>query len=66
MHNETNPIDLMNLAGKAINSMADIQVSPGEKIAALRIAAFALEQAASAQNMAVMMANILQQTTPKA
>ena len=55
--NETNPIDTLILAAEALKALAGSQASPGEKAAALKVAAFAIEQAAVAQNLAVVMAN---------
>lgn len=57
--NETNPIDTLVLAVKVLEALATSQASPGEKAAALKVAAFAIEQAAVAQNLAVVMANIV-------
>lgn len=56
---ETNPMDTLTLAGKALAVMAESQASAGEKVAALKTAAFAIEQAATAQSLAVVMANII-------
>lgn len=61
--NETNPSDTLNLAGLVLKFLADNQASAGEKCAALRTAAFAIEQAANAQQMALVMSNILRKTS---
>lgn len=63
--NETNPLDVLTLAMQVIKSMDESQASPGEKAAALKTAAFAIEQAASAQQLAVVMSNLINQTRPK-
>lgn len=63
--NETNPLDTMRLAAKAIEALEATEASPGEKAAALKVAAFAIEQAQSAQQLAVVMANIVNNSRPK-
>lgn len=60
--NETDPIATLALAGKLLASMVDVQATSGEKAAALRTAAFAIEQAAQAQSMAVVMSNIIKKS----
>lgn len=62
--NETSPGDVLRMATNVVNLLDETQASAGEKIAALRTAAFAIEQAASAQQLAVMMANYIEASKP--
>lgn len=59
MTNETNPTAMLNLAVKILAAIEDTEASPTEKMAALRTAAFAVEQAMQAQNTATVIANIM-------
>ncbi len=63
--NETNPSTIMALAAKCIAALEESEASPGEKIAALKSAAFVVEQAMTAQNLATVLANIMAQNRPK-
>lgn len=56
---ETKPDDLMKMASFAITSLEGSQASAAEKAAALKVAAFAIEQASTAQHVAIAMANLL-------
>lgn len=62
MKNETNPTEIMTLSVTCLQALEHSQASPGEKVAALRTAAFAIEQAVQAQQMAVLVANLINQT----
>lgn len=57
--NESEPNVILALAGSAIAALNASAVSPGEKAAALRTAAFAVEQAAAAQTQAQILANLI-------
>lgn len=63
--NETNPFTVLTLAEKAIEAMDTTATTPGEKVAALRTAAFAIEQAQQAQQLAIIMANMVTNSRPK-
>lgn len=65
MSNETNPLDVVTLAAKAIQALEDSQASPGDKAAALKTAAYAIEQAALSQQLAVHMSDLLNQQKGK-
>lgn len=60
--NETNPIDTLKLASVVLASLANHAGSPHEKVAALRTAAAAIEEAEKAQQMAVIVAGIVRKT----
>lgn len=62
--NETSPVQVLQLASRLVHSLEDTQASAGEKLAALRTAAYAIEQAASVQQLAVMMANYIEASKP--
>lgn len=57
--NESDPVGVLALASKAIAALSDTAASAGEKAAALRTAAFAVEQAATAQALAQVIANTI-------
>lgn len=57
--NESDPVAVLNLSSLALRALAETQASPGEKAAALRTAAFAVEQAATAQALAQVIANTI-------
>lgn len=65
MTNETQATSVATLALKAIAALDDSVASPHEKMAALKVAAFAIEQSVSAQNTATMIANVMAQAKPK-
>lgn len=57
--NETDPIAILLLAKKVLEGLATTDASPADKIAALRVAASALEQANLAQQSATAIASIV-------
>lgn len=57
--NESDPVAVLNLSSLALRALSETQASPGEKAAALRTAAFAVEQAATAQALAQVIANTI-------
>jgi hypothetical protein len=63
--NETDPLDTLQLAVLIIRSLAETGVSNADKIAALRVAASAVEQANLAQLSATALANVVKGTVPK-
>lgn len=56
---ESDPVAVLALASRAIAALGETSASPGEKAAALRTAAFAVEQAATAQALAQVIANTI-------
>ncbi len=61
--NESDPIAVLKLASMAIGALADTSASSGEKAAALRTAAFAIEQAMGVQTQAQILANLIERSS---
>ena len=62
---ETDAMVVLTLATQVVKSLDDSAASPAEKIAAMRTAAYALEQAISAQQLSTVMANYVEQSRPR-
>lgn len=60
---ESDPVGVLALASKAIAALADTAASAGEKAAALRTAAFAVEQSQAVQAMAQVIANAIDKSS---
>lgn len=56
---ESDPAAVLALASKAIAALSETAASSGEKAAALRTAAFAVEQAMGVQTQAQILANLI-------
>jgi hypothetical protein len=65
MDNATTPLQLHLIAGKVLEFVAMIECSEIEKMAALKVAASIIDEAANAQNRAIMVANLMRNSGGK-